>query len=111
MKKKVGEEEMNGMDLNKAWEIVGKYCGLRNFSEEQAFLYEEALNYIFQMSDELSRSSDMWEDDVIIGAYNLAAYYERIGKLDLAVKYYRISMEHGCETAGEKIEKIIGWKK
>lgn len=95
------------MDINKAWEIVKKYSRLKSFTEEQMFLCEEALNYIMQNAMILSETSDMWKADVEAGAYNLAAYYEKIEKYDLAIKYYKLSMEYGCSIAKNRIERVM----
>lgn len=94
------------MDIDKAWEIVKKYSKLRTFSEEEMFLYEEALNYILQDALEISETCDLWNADVEAGAFNLADFYEKIGKYDLAIKYYKLSEEYGCDFAKDRIERV-----
>lgn len=96
------------MDLDKAWEIVKEFYRIGDFKGDELILYEEALNYILVKSIELSEddSSNMWKTDVQAGAYNLAAHYERIGKYELAIKYFEISEEYGCSFARDKIGKI-----
>lgn len=48
----------------------------------------------------------MWKTDVRAAAYNLGSHYEKIGKHDLAIKYYKISEEYGCSFARDRIEII-----
>ena len=96
------------MDTSKAWEIVKSNSNLENATEDELILYEEALNYIFQNAFELcvDDDSDMWIADVEAGAFNLAAYYEKIGKFELALKYYGISKKFGCSFADIRINRI-----
>lgn len=96
------------MDTDKAWEIVREFYRIEEFSEDETILYEEALNYILTEALELSEADDfyMWKTDVEAGAFNLAAYYEKIGKYELAMKYYTISEEYGCDFANERIERL-----
>lgn len=97
------------MDTKKAWAIVREYSSVECFSEEQMFLFEEALNYIIQDAMKYIKYGDLWRADIEAGAYNLADYYETIGKYELAIKYYKLSMEYGCNAASERIKKIRGY--
>ena len=97
------------MDDTKAWEIVKKGTGrIHDFTEDEAIIYEEALLYIFITAAERYEEDPfyMWEEDAEAGAFNLAFYYEQIGKYDLAIKYYKISEKYGCDFAEERIEEI-----
>lgn len=97
------------MDSNEAWEIVKQYSGANNYTEDEMPLIEEALTYIYVEARDLCDAGfDLWEADVEAGAFNLAHYYEKIGKYDLAIKYYEISEEYGCSFAREKIDNIRG---
>ena len=84
------------MDMTKAWDIVGEYSSRDTLSEDDSILLEEALNYILieaLIRNEKSRYY-LWENDIIAGSWNLAAYYEKIGKYELAHKYYNLSKEY-----------------
>lgn len=96
------------MDTTKAWKIVKNGTCKSKFTEDEAILYEEALYYILTEALELTEKSDfyLWRTDVEAGAYNLAAYYEKIGKFDLALKYYSMSEQYGCSFAGKDIERV-----
>jgi hypothetical protein len=96
------------MDNKKAWKIVNTFTGADHLSEDETILYEEALNYIFTVAFESNEAcgTDLFLTDVEAGAYNLAAYYEKIGKYELAMKYYEISKKYGCSLAEEAINKI-----
>lgn len=98
------------MDSNEAWEIVKQYSGTDNYTEDEMPLIEEALMHIYVMARDLCDADEfyLWEADVEAGAFNLASYYEKIGKYDLAIKYYEISEEYGCSFAREKIDIIKG---
>jgi tetratricopeptide (TPR) repeat protein len=96
------------MDSNKAWELVKKYTNQNELSEEDRILYEEALYYILVVALEIydETGGKLFQGDVEAGAYNLAAYYEQIGKYDLAIKYYEIAKKYGLEIADEAINRI-----
>ena len=96
------------MNSDEAWEIVKRYSRVSDFAEDEMPLVEEALTHIYIEARNLYDEDHfyMWEADVEAGAYNLADYYEKVGKYELAIKYYQISIEHGCDFAQGRIENI-----
>lgn len=95
------------MDSNEAWEIVKQYSGANNYSEDEMPLVEEALMHIYVKARELCDAGfDLWRADVEAGAFNLAYYYEKIDKYELAIKYYTISQKYGCDFVEDKIDNI-----
>ncbi len=96
------------MDTSKAWKIVESNFCVEDADEDELILYEEALNYIMQGALALCEEDDfyLWRAEAEAGAFNLADYYERIGKYELALKYYAISKKYGCDFAEERIERI-----
>ena len=99
------------MDSKNAWEIVRTYSNrIDVLSDDDIFLYEEALDYILFKNLELCEKNDyeLWRINVEAGAYNLADHYEEIGKYDLALKYYTMSEKFGCEMAKDRISEIKG---
>ena len=97
------------MDSFDPWEIVESGFCVEDATEDDLILYEEALNYIMQDALELCEQDDfyMWKADAEAGAFNLADYYERIGKYELALKYYTISKKFGCDFADERIDGLM----
>lgn len=95
------------MTLETAWDIVHEFCYSDNFSEYESFIYEEALNYILVTSDKYYENDDSWNIDVQVASYNLASYYEKIGKTELAIKYFKYSSDYGSSRAKERLEKLL----
>ena len=97
------------MNTDEAWKIVRKYTNASEYSKFEIPIIEEALTHIYVEARDVYEASGfiMGEFEVEVSSYNLAAYYEKIGKNELAIKYYTISYEHGCDFAQEQIDNII----
>lgn len=83
------DEEM----LHQSWKIVKKYTNKDNLSDEEDFLFSEAMDYIVNNSPK----------DIHIAAYNFGSYYMEIERYDMALKYFMISANTGSAMACSEI--------
>ena len=94
------------MNIDEAWDLSHEYYRKALHDEDENFIFEEAMEYIYSTSAEAAKDCDMFTADAMAGAYNLACHYEKIGKFDLALKYYEISAAYGTSAAYAQIGRI-----
>ena len=74
---------MKRMTVSAAMKIIHFYSGQKNYTEDEAAEYIEAMEY---MLDHEPFVENAW-------LFNLAHLYDQIGKYDLAVKYYNLCIK------------------
>lgn len=94
------------MNTDEAWDISHEYYKKALHDEDENFIFEEAMELIYSSAAEAAKDSDMFNADAVAAAYNLACHYEKIGKFDLALKYYEISAGYGTSAAYGQIGRI-----
>lgn len=82
--------------LDEAWKIVKKYTGKDNLSEEEEYLFADAMDYIVNKSS----------NDVDIAAYNFGSYYMGIERYDCALKYFKMGANLCSGMSCAEIGKI-----
>ena len=76
---------MRRMSVSIACRIAARYDDLSEVSEDELTEYIDALEYL--MANGI-QAPDAW-------IYNLASAYDSIGKYELALKYYQMSIAQG----------------
>ena len=80
---------MKQMDSDTAMLIIHMYTGKDQYTEDEAAEFSEALEY---MLDHDFMCPEAW-------MFNLGDFYRRIGKYDLAVKYFRMCLNEDSNVA------------
>lgn len=80
---------MKQLDLDTAMKIVHKYTRKSQFTEDEIAEYSEALEYMLEYD---FMCPEVW-------MFNLGDFYRRIGKYDLALKYFHLCLDEGSTVA------------
>lgn len=76
---------MKKMTCDTAMQMIKKYTGRPDLSEDEIILFGEALEYM--------REHEFFCENAWL--FNLGYFYDTIGKYDLAVKYFTTAIDQG----------------
>lgn len=76
---------MKKMTSDTALQMIKKYTGRPDLSEDEIIIFGEALEYM--------REHEFFCENAWL--FNLGAFYDSIGKYDLAIKYFTTAIDQG----------------